>query len=483
MRRLRAQALAVLFSVAFLGTLAAPSSGVRAQAHAASVGSGAIPPAQGAPTDAPEEDPGAGEVDSHGAIELDQREEQEAAAQVDEGASAPGVVIRLYWKHGLNYRLEDKLKVFDNDSRLTGRIGLRLQTDASAYASSGIEGAHGGVDIRRFYFYSTGRLELARPILFKLDLGVDGGRFFIEDAYFWLTDLPWVGTAKFGQFKAPMSLSRLVSSNNRPFMEVGSPVEAFSPGSKAGLQFANVAAERRATWAFGVFADTFEVPDGDATQSAARVVGRVTGLPIFEPTGSGSRLLHVGLSSSYVFSSERVQYRARPESYDAPFLVDTGDIDAAGAYVYGTEIAWIDGPLTVSGEWLGALVDSRDYGSVNFNGIYGSGVWALTGEQRPYNRDTGIFGAVEPHDPIDFSAWRSLDNWKKGAWEVALRASWVDLDSKEIRGGRMVSSTLGVNWIWNREVRWLAEYVFANAKGGPQDGNLHTFQVRFQVLI
>ena len=443
------------------------------------------PPSAGA-VSASQVDPNDGvesEAASHGAVELDQAEEKQTIAQVDESASAPGVVIRLYWKHGINYRLEDKLSLFDNDSRLTGRIGLRLQTDAAAYVPEGIEGARGGLDLRRFYFYTTGRFEFTRPVLFKLDLGLNGGRFFVEDAYFWVTDLPYVGTAKLGQFTAPMSLAKMTSSNDRPFMEVGSPVEAFAPGSKGGVQFASTAWEERATWAIGVFADTFVVPDADATRSSARIIGRVTGLPVYTVDEGVRRYLHVGLSSSYVLSSDRVQYRSRPSSYQAPFLVDTGEIDSSGAYLYGTELAWVDGPLTFFGEAMGAVVNARDFGTLNFHGIYAAAAWVLTGEQRPYRRDGGVFGPLEPLDPVDFSDWRQPGNWTRGAWEVALRGSWVDLGSREVRGGRMFSTTLGLNWIWNREVRWLFEYVFANAEGGPQSGDLHTFQMRFQLLI
>ena len=424
-----------------------------------------------------------GEVAGHAAVELDLKDQAKASRQIDESAEAPGVVVRLYWKNGLNYRLEDQLNIFDNASRLTGRIGLRLQIDGSAYAGGEIEGTDGGGDIRRFYFYTTGKLDLVRPVLFKLDLGQNAGKFFIEDAYFWVTDLPWVGTAKFGQFTAPMSLAKLTSSNSRPFMEVGSPVEAFSPGSKAGVQLANAVLDSRATWAFGVFSDTFAVPDGDASSSRLRVVTRTTGLPIWEPAGEQSRLLHLGASASYVFSSELVQYRARPGTNYVPFLVDTGAIEASGSFVYGLEAAWVEGPITLAGEFLGASVSAENAANPNFYGLYASAVYSLTGETRPYDRLAGVFGAVEPREPIDLGDWSSLGNWEKGAWELAARTSWIDLASAGVEGGRMISTTFGLNWIWNREIRWLMEYGHANAHGGPQDGKLHTFQVRLQILI
>ncbi|MFM8220119.1 MAG: porin, partial [Planctomycetaceae bacterium] len=43
--------------------------------------------------------------------------------------------------------------------------------------------------------------------------------------------------------------------------------------------------------------------------------------------------------------------------------------------------------------------------------------------------------------------------WGWGAWEVAGRWSYIDLNSRDIQGGRLNDATLGLNW-----------YLTANAK-------------------
>ena len=65
-------------------------------------------------------------------------------------------------------------------------------------------------------------------------------------------------------------------------MEVSSPVEAFAPGYKTGIQAAGTELEKRLTWALGWFADGVGEDLGDATDSPLRIVGRVTGLPFYE---------------------------------------------------------------------------------------------------------------------------------------------------------------------------------------------------------
>lgn len=390
-----------------------------------------------------------------------------------------GVRLRLYWKRGINYKVEDDFELFEKTGKLDGRVGMRFQGDAAGYATNGIEGADGGVTVRRLFFYTTGELDVLYPILFALDLGLEKGSFFIDDAYLWITDLPYVGTVKFGQFKAPMSLAHLTGSGTRPFMEIGTPAEAFSPGSKAGIQLANDAFDRRLTWQVGWFADTQAVPVGDASESVTRVVGRITGLPAFERIDLDQELLHVGLSASWVFSNDqRVQYRSRPESFLAPDLVDTGDIEASSATLLGLEAAWVRNRLSLQSEFLGSRVASADAGNPLLYGLYGQVSYFLTDDARPFNRASAVFGQVVPKHPFTWA------DPQLGAWEVAGRLSWTDLSDDDVDGGEILTLMSGLNWYWSRYGRFMVEYGYSTVGGGgPQTGGLHIFQARIQLNI
>lgn len=429
----------------------------------------------------------------HGAAKQEPQEEEEIepsdlitgsgvfqALQEGVDAEAIGVRLRLYWTRGINYRVEDELVLFDHKATLDGRIGVRIQSDAAGYASKGIQNANGGITLRRLFFYTTGEIDLAYPVLFALDLGVQKGSFFVDDAYFWVTDLPWVGTFKFGQFKAPMSLSHLTGSGTRAFMEIGTPAEAFSPGSKAGLQIANDAYDKKLTWQLGWFADSQAVPVGDASESVSRVVGRITGLPKFERWMGDQDMLHLGLSASWVFSNQqRVQYRSRPESFLAPIVVDTGEIQASSATLLGLEAAWVNGRLSFQSEFLGSQVQSSDTdGTPLFYGLYGQVSYFLTDDSRPFNRASAVFGSVVPKRPL---TW---DDPQIGAWEVAGRVSWTDLTDNDVHGGEVFTLMSGVNWYWSRYGRLMFEYGYSTVGGGgPQQGSLHIFQARFQLNI
>src|SRR5262249_49692222 len=145
---------------------------------------------------------------------------------------------------------------------------------------------------------------------------------------------------KIGQYKVPMSLENYGSSRDLMFMEPASPVAALAPGINAGIQVGQPVFGQRMTWALGLFTDGVgEGNDfGDATKDFGRAVGRLTGLPIyhFDPEHPNSQsLLHLGLSGSVIYAGQSaVQYRSRPESHIAPYVVDTGSIDANGAYTF-----------------------------------------------------------------------------------------------------------------------------------------------------
>jgi phosphate-selective porin len=89
-------------------------------------------------------------------------------------------------------------------------------------------------------------------------------------------------------------------------------------------------------------------------------------------------------------------YEARPESHLAPFLVDTGDIQAKNASQLGLETAYVNGPFSLQGELTGSWIADTDSGSRTLWGAYVYASWFLTGEHRVYDRAAGVFGRLAP---------------------------------------------------------------------------------------
>jgi hypothetical protein len=250
-----------------------------------------------------------------------------------------GFYLHVFWKDGLNYRAKqglalgtDEYRLFDRQARLSGRFGARLQIDAAGYVTSRRLGdIPGDIDVRRFFIYTTGEFELWFPILFKVELGTKDNRFFADNGYFSIADLPWIGTFKFGVFGAPMSLADRSNGDFRPFMEVASPVAAFAPGTKAGFQVADYTAAERFTWTLGWFADAQNEDVGDRTRSHSRLVGRVTWLPACSSSSKSAEIVSSPIAlaskSSSNSSSPEAAHREDVRDYTAAHLQSGGTVD------------------------------------------------------------------------------------------------------------------------------------------------------------
>ncbi len=91
-----------------------------------------------------------------------------------------------------------------------------------------------------------------------------------------------------------------------------------------------------------------------------------------------------------------------------------------------------------------------------------------------YNRKNGVLGRVVP-----------CNNFGRdgiGAWEIAARWSMLDLNSNDIRGGRMNTTTLGTNWYLNKYTKFQFNYIhaFLNSPANG-DNEADVFAMRAQI--
>jgi phosphate-selective porin OprO/OprP len=414
-----------------------------------------------------------------------------------QGPPAPGIRLpgwlprgELFWDGSARYRLFNRPRfAFQNgmpsvtrteEPVIAGRFGVKLQVDAAGFVErGGLEHVSDDVDLRRAFLTSSGTFNLVHPVQYNLEFGLLEESFYLDSAWLMVRDVPWLGSVKLGGLDAPLGFDNLVSSRDRIFMEVPAPVQAFVPATSVGIEAVRTHHDGRGTWAFGWFTVGQRRDVGDQSRALARVAARTTWLARDREDGPSAdrwpELVHVGIAGAYTFAgTDHVRYQARPESFLAPIAVDTDDIESRSAVVGGFELAARRGPLSFQAEYLQAFVDRA---SVTFPGMYVSAAYLLTGEVRPYDREQAVFGQVLPARPLDLRARRF------GAFECAARWSWVDLDDGPVTGGRMHLLGAGLNWYWNRWVRWQLGYELAFVDGGTLDGRLHVLQGRFQLVL
>ncbi len=368
--------------------------------------------------------------------------------------------------------------LFTDRVKLSGKIGGRVDLDAAFFVNgNGMEPTPNLVELRRWRFYTTGDAILLVPFSYSVNvMAVDNSHFVLDDVFLEFRHIPYVGNLRVGSFIPAMSLEASGSSRDATFMEWATPIQGLAPRISAGWQFRRPFLNDRATWSLGQFAQSLGTDVGDATTDFTRIIGRLTWLPIYavEPENSGAtRLLHLGLDLNYLRSGNAsIRYRSRPESHAAPFLADTGDVHAQDMESLGVEAAWVDGPWSVQGEFLGNFVASETDHS--FYGFYMYGSYFCTGESRSYDTSRGVFGRLQPKRSFSF-AREGI-----GAVETAVRFSYLNLDSKPVNGGVLQSVTFGVNWYLHSNSKIRFNYVFAHASGGPRPGDLNAFQTRFE---
>ena len=119
--------------------------------------------------------------------------------------------------------------------------------------------------------------------------------------------------------------------------------------------------------------------------------------------------------------------------------------------------------------------------SYTFSGGYLQLAYTLTGENRSYDKRLGRLDSYYFGRKGNFSnAWFVRDedgrlNWSMGAWELAARYSFVDLNNgvgvNRVQGGMLDGVALGLNWYLNDNFKFQFDYVYDHRYDVPTGTN------------
>jgi phosphate-selective porin OprO/OprP len=309
-----------------------------------------------------------------------------------------------------------------------------------------------------------------------------------NDVYFTVRELPLVGHVRVGHFKMPIGLEQLGSSKYMPFMERGLPADLAVEGRRTGVMAFNHTAAENLTWAVGAFvtkiAENPPIFQNDSGGTALAM--RSTYLPWYAE--DGRFLLHTGIAYAYgdIAGGDDVRLRRHPEAHLANHVVDTGALlDVNDTQLLGLEAAVVLGPVSLQAEFDGFWVNRIDGSSTFFTGAYAYVSYFLTGENRVYRRTTATFTRLHPF--TNFFSVRDNDgcvHMGKGAWEVAYRYSFLDLNDDVTIGGYVRDHTIGLNWYLNPYTRLMFNYVNSQTTDYPGvggAGRADIFEMRCQI--
>lgn len=250
-----------------------------------------------------------------------------------------------------------------------------------------------------------------------------------------------------GQFKVPIGLNELTSSNEITFIERSSPNNVIGVARRMGV-------------AYELFGDKI----GFKTMVYGRALGQRSAIEGDMPLGAALRVvfaprvlggqLHLAGAVAYedLNDNNNLRLRDRPEARDSKggsvYLFDLPLTEVNNTLRTGLELLYINGPFSIEGEYLNLNVKRNEGTEPSFSGFHVQTSYLLTGESRSYSK--GAVGGIKP-------------SRESGAWELAARYSSIDLNEGEFQGGKQDNITLGLNYYATSRLRFMMNFVFMNA--------------------
>lgn len=253
-----------------------------------------------------------------------------------------------------------------------------------------------------------------------------------------------------GQYKQFNSLEELTSTRHNDFIAKAMATNLFGVARRIGVAYGMEDAN------YGYSVGWF---GRELTRNLAHGAGWGA-RAYYAPINETGRFLHLGISAlDYDTDGDTLRLRVRPDADLATArLVDTGDLrNADRQRTFGVEGAYVQGPFKVQGEWMHSQVSRYDtpFASVPGKDFSGSswylyGLWNITGETWTYK--AGLPVTPYPDQP------------GSGMWQVGLRYDATDLNDNPVLGGEGHNLTVGVNWYWRSNFKFMLNYVAAKSE-------------------
>ena len=341
-----------------------------------------------------------------------------------------------------------------------------------------------GVNIRRMRF-------AMKAILWgnwgaEIDFDFGNNAVDIKDAYVRYIGENW--QIKAGNFREPFSMETMTTSRYITFMERPYATEQ-APSRHLGVDYKMFF--NKVFFEVGVFSSN---KANDLIRDQNKKQGTdagwsVTGRFAFAPIKKDKQVLHIGIASSYrvpkiqelgdPINSFRYGENAETEINRKKYI-DTDWVEHCQTKVLlGTELAYAVKNFRVQGEYIRTSI-KRDSTKVPegedryvMQGFYVMGAWLINNADYYYNMGDAEFSQVD------------FRNNKKGAFELALRYSFMDAntfkDGEDIpwmQGGSGETYTIGLSYIFNYNVKLMLNYAYVNHdRWADGKGKYKTFDV------
>jgi phosphate-selective porin OprO/OprP len=362
----------------------------------------------------------------------------------------------------------------------TIRVGGGFLVDYAAYSQDDTSRAqfelHPEGKIRDTRLAMKGRLKFQRQVTWTCGLMYNGptDEFLVRETGI-MVAVPEIFSHVFvGRTKEGFSLNKVMVGYAGWTLERSTINDATIPILADGIKWLGFVPKLNLIWTLGFYGDWLSEGQSFSTYDH-QLSGRVAWLPVI-PDGSRT-LLHVGFSFRHgQVNDGMLRLRSRPESFTAPYFVDTESFPAKSTDMTSFEAYYRPGSFLIGTEYFFQEVNAPERGDPFFHGGEVVMTWLLTGETRVYNTRGGFFNQVSPARPVFQGG--------PGAWELVGRFSYIDLDSGPVQGGRFWRITPMVNWHLSDHLRLELAYGYGSLdRFDRAGGKTHFFQTRLQLQL
>jgi phosphate-selective porin OprO/OprP len=328
---------------------------------------------------------------------------------------------------------------------------------------------------RDFRFGVNGKFKTKRPISYTTGIMYDGptNTWFPRETGIQIEFPELLGNLWIGRQKEGFSQSKIAVGYSLYGMERMPANDAMIPILADGVKWLGYLPSGRANWNVAYFRNFLDKNPSTGKYDDT-FVARFAYLPMLPEKEGG--LLHLGAAYRFAtIADHELQLKSRPESFTAPYFLDTGTFPADYNNMVGLEAYYRPGSWLFGSEYFLNKVHSPSTGDPFFHGGEVFAAWLITGEVRPYNLVGGKFGFVVPNKSAFFGG--------PGAVEAALHLSYSDFDSGTLEGGKFFRVTPHINWYLDNLLRFEFCYGLGVLDRFGLTGITHFFQFRMQFQI
>lgn len=451
------------------------------------------------------------------------------------GTEADSVVNRLS-------QVESTLQKSSQPTYPNFKISGFAQVDTATFSQSANSRAvlgdiDNGTGFRRTRLNASGNLTEQTKYFLEMDFA-GAGRPSFTDVWVEQSDLPFFGNIRIGQFRQPITLDAAVNVRHLEFMEYSSSFTAFDPFRRVGIASWFLSDDESTFVNYSLYGTGSTFYNGTNPNNGATVYNslggddrnatllsdsgfsfaiRATHLLYWDEAAQGRYFLHVGGGYNYSLTggsgttgpaARTYEARTIPEIFvgdplaggttvgGTPNVLDTGRFLADDFSIYHLETCGNYGSAHFQAEYVATVVNQAGGGQVFLDGGYVQVGYFLTGESCGYNKNLGAIDYnVVPYTNF-FGTGRNGQMYGWGAWEIAGRASYLNLDGNVfaanqvglpgaapvapnqtnnpnpflvipggagINQGQLVNVTMALNWWWNQNTRLQLNYIYSMA--------------------